>query len=246
MDTGLPGILEVKEEQASFFEGSALKALQFNPPFDYLVFIERDADKVAHLKALTAEYGNKVLIMNDDANKALQRICAVGDWRGTRTGRATRAVVFLDPYGMQVDWETIEAIARTGGIDMWYLFPSGLGVNRMIAKRRERLTPGWELRLDRCLGDTGWREAFYKSTVTPGLFGDIEREEKIATIDEIEAYFLDRLRSVFPHVAPNALAIRNSKGYKMFSLCFAASAEKGGDTAVKIANHLLRGGLKKA
>ena len=30
-----------------------------------------------------------------------------------------RAVLFLDPYGMQVEWTTIEAIARTGAIDLW-------------------------------------------------------------------------------------------------------------------------------
>jgi hypothetical protein len=35
-------------------------------------------------------------------------------------------VLFLDPYGMQVDWTTIEAIARTKAIDLRVLFPLGI------------------------------------------------------------------------------------------------------------------------
>ena len=34
-----------------------------------------------------------------------------------------RAVLFLDPYGMQVEWATIEAVAKTKAIDLWLLFP---------------------------------------------------------------------------------------------------------------------------
>ncbi|GAI54351.1 unnamed protein product, partial [marine sediment metagenome] len=45
-----------------------------------------------------------------------------------------RAVLFLDPYGMQVNWETIKAIANTEAIDLWYLFPFGIGVNRLLQK----------------------------------------------------------------------------------------------------------------
>jgi len=38
-----------------------------------------------------------------------------------------RGVIFLDPYGMEVSWETVEAIARTEALDCWYFFPlSGL------------------------------------------------------------------------------------------------------------------------
>lgn len=33
--------------------------------------------------------------------------------------------MFLDPYGMQVERETIDTIARTKAIDTWLLFPLG-------------------------------------------------------------------------------------------------------------------------
>lgn len=46
--------------------------------------------------------------------------------------------MFLDPYGMQVDWATIEAIAKTKAIDLWILFPLG-HIFQVLTKRSERL-----------------------------------------------------------------------------------------------------------
>ena len=39
--------------------------------------------------------------------------------------------MFLDPYRMQVNWETMESIAETEAIDLWILFPLGT-INRML------------------------------------------------------------------------------------------------------------------
>jgi three-Cys-motif partner protein len=49
-----------------------------------------------------------------------------------RDWQKERAVVFLDPYGMQVEWSTIEALAPTKGIDLWNLLPLGMGVARLL------------------------------------------------------------------------------------------------------------------
>ena len=46
-----------------------------------------------------------------NANLEIQNLCNK-DWR------SRRAVLFLDPYGMQVEWKTIEAIAATKAIDL--------------------------------------------------------------------------------------------------------------------------------
>ena len=81
-----------------------------------------------------------------------------------------RAVLFLDPYGMQVDWTTIEAIARTKAIDLWVLFPLGIGVNRLLTKSGD-IPDSWRRRLDLLLGTEDWYEEFYRSESTPTLFG---------------------------------------------------------------------------
>jgi three-Cys-motif partner protein len=66
-------------------------------------------------------------VQTSDANQAVHGFCAGTDWS------KTRAIMFLDPFGNQVNWETIQVIASTRAIDLWYLFPAHLGVNRQIA-----------------------------------------------------------------------------------------------------------------
>jgi hypothetical protein len=43
-------------------------------------------------------------------------------------------VLLLDPYGMHVEWETIEAVAKTKANDRWLLVPLGMGMNRLAPK----------------------------------------------------------------------------------------------------------------
>lgn len=103
-------------------DGSARRALAIDPPFNTYTFIELRAKKLAALKALEAEYpGKSINVIRDDANAALKTLCEKYAWRNER------AVLFLDPFGMHVEWTTLQAIAKTGAIDVWYLFPySGL------------------------------------------------------------------------------------------------------------------------
>jgi len=72
----------------------------------------------------------KIDLINTDANSWIIDRCNNYKWQNNR------AVLFLDPYGMQVNWETIKAIANTEAIDLWYLFPFGIGVNRLLKKDR--------------------------------------------------------------------------------------------------------------
>jgi three-Cys-motif partner protein len=114
-------------------DGSARRALKINPPFGKFCFIELKARKLAALKALQTEFPDKSIeIIQDGANIALKTICERYDCRNSR------AVLFLDPFGMHVEWLTLEAIAKTGAIDVWYLFPdsslyrqAGIGNSRL-------------------------------------------------------------------------------------------------------------------
>ncbi|WP_322488470.1 three-Cys-motif partner protein TcmP [Chloroflexus sp.] len=150
------------------------------------------------------------------------------DWR------KTRAVVFLDPYGMQVEWSLIEAIAATQAIDLWLLFPLGMAVNRLLT--RDRPPPReWQQKLDRFFGTSDWFERFYK--VHLDLFGNAHVSKQVSW-REISEFFNERLQGLFPAVAqPRVLA--NSLGNPLYLLCFAAGNQKGGPIALKIADHIL-------
>lgn len=117
-------------EPQALLEGSASLALKTIPRFDRYIFIERRADRCAQLEALRIEFPHlaaDITIQQGDANAEIQGLCA-------RNWQSHRAVLFLDPYGMQVEWTTITAIAATEAIDLWVLWPLGVGVNRLLTR----------------------------------------------------------------------------------------------------------------
>ena len=94
-------------------------------------------------------------------------------------------MLFLDPYGMQVDWTTIQAIARTRAIDLWYLVPAGIGIGRLIP-RSGNVDARWAERLDRMLGERGWQRRFLRERHLRSLFGEsVQIKTKHTTIDQI-------------------------------------------------------------
>jgi three-Cys-motif partner protein len=229
----VPDLME--NEPQELLEGSARRALRVQPSFDGYIFIERHAGRRAQLEQLKTEFpnqANSIQVRGGDANVQLQDICRVS-WA------KRRAVLFLDPYGMQVDWSTIEAVARTAAIDMWLLFPLGIGVNRLL-KRDADIPAAWRDRLTALLGTADWFDEFYGTETTTDLFGERHtRTVKKASTETIGKYFVDRLKTVFPAVADRPRILSNSRGSPLYLLCFAAGNRKGAPIALKIANHLL-------
>jgi three-Cys-motif partner protein len=225
-------------EPQAFLDGSTRLALKTEPRFDRYVFIERNAERCKQLEALKFEFphlASDIQIRCGDANTEIQDLCRK-DWT------SHRAVLFLDPYGMQVEWQTIEAIAGTKAIDLWLLFPLGIGVNRLLTKSGE-IPESWRRRLDLLLGTRDWYEEFYRVESTPTLFGDADRVVK-ATTETIGRYFNERLKSVFAAVAEEPKVLRNSTNCPLYLLCFAVGNEQGAPVALRIANHLLKKGVQ--
>jgi three-Cys-motif partner protein len=143
---------------------------------------------------------------------------------------------------MQVEWKTIEAIAGTKAIDMWLLFPLGIGVNRLLTKSGE-VPESWRKRLNLLLGNETWYDEFYRVERERTLFGEADQVVK-ATTETIGRYFNERLKSVFPAVAGEPRVLRNSANCPLYLLCFAAGNENGAPIALRIANHLLTKGVQ--
>ena len=128
-------------------DGSARIALGLQDPFDKYLFIDKSRSRVGELKA-TIERDHGALFprcdfKHGDANAVLKTWCNERDWT------KERAVVFLDPYGMQVEWSTVETLAATKAIDLWYLFPLGVGAARLL-KHDGKIDESWQKRLDLC------------------------------------------------------------------------------------------------
>jgi three-Cys-motif partner protein len=186
-------------------KGSAQIALELTPSFDRYKFIEKRADFARELEGLHDRYpalSPRIDIVHGEANSTLQLWCQRTNWD------TNRAVVFLDPYGMQVEWDTIAAIAKTEAIDLWILFPLGQAVNRVLT-RNSPPEGGWADRLTKMFGTTEWKEAFYRPRRQLSLFGEDGGLAKEANFEQIGAFFVKRLSTVFAKVADNPLPLVN-------------------------------------
>lgn len=217
--------------------GSARIALETEPPFHRYILIEKSLNRISALDSLRSEFpgcANKIEIVNGDANAAIKEICTWQNW-GKR-----RAVLFLDPYGAQVEWNTIQAIAANGKIDLWYLF-SYIAVNRMT-RRDGKIPQSWQRTLDSLFGDRGWREEFYVDSRQSDLF-DEPGKEKSTSPERVEQYIIKRLRTACPPsgVANRGLKLTNSRGNCMYILLFACTNEnpRAQKLALKVAEPLL-------
>lgn len=217
----------------SFLAGSARRALEVKRPFPNYVFIEADKRSFAELKKLKDEFPDRnIKCINKEANESVRNICEETNWK------ENRALVFLDPYGMEVDWTTIELIARTQAIDLWLLFPIGMGVNRLL-KKDGKIPTSNRMKLDQFFGRPDWFDEFYQLARQTSLFGENDELEKIDDIfTEIEQYFLNCLGNCFAFVAKNPFPLRNSKNSLMYLLCFAAG-NPNAPKALEIAEDIL-------
>jgi three-Cys-motif partner protein len=222
-------------EVEAFLDGSARIALQVEPRFGRYIFIERSGKKAAELEKLCDEFPDlrdDITIERKEANAYLQDLCLNRSWS------KHRGVLFLDPFGMQVSWLTIEAIARTRAIDTWILFPVS-AVNRLLMRNGE-IPDAWRRRLDMTFGEPGWFDEFFPEDHS-GLFGeDCVVRRKTADMASIGKYFNGRLASVFADVAKHPYTLKNTHGAPLFLLCFAASNPYAAKTAIKIAQDILR------
>jgi three-Cys-motif partner protein len=220
--------------------GSAKIAIDVSPAFDRLVFMDKRPKHIAALSDLRAANASRnISVVPGDANAEIMKL--LGE---QKTWTGTRAVMFLDPYGMSVDWRTLEAISKTEAIDVWYLV-SLSGLFRQATRDAEDLHATKRAALTRMIGTPEWETDWYAMSRRTNLFGDTdERLARTAEVDDMERYFRARLAGLFPAVlAP--LRLNDDRGIPQFALFFAISNPK--TTAIglasRIAGHILKSGI---
>src|ERR1700732_3227073 len=176
--------------EVEFLKGSPRIALDIANPFNSYIFVERDPQRIAELNELKAEYAltRAVTIQEGDANAALQAWLASGiDWQHHR------AVVFLDPFGMQVPWSTIEALAKTKSIEVIINFPLGMAIQRLLTKSGD-IPRGWQVSLDTFFGSKDWHALVYEAKAD--LFGPTRSKVGASGMNLLE-WYRRRLRGIF-------------------------------------------------
>lgn len=211
--------------------------------FDRYVFGDINKTNIASLRtAIAADRAAGLLLPPDQTIRVVRQdanALIVDECVELSKGDLRRAVMFIDPFGMALDWISVEKIAATGKVDLWLLIPTSLGTGRLIPKEGA-IPPSWVRKLDRFWGGEAWREAFRPQQT--GLFGAAEVRD--ADARRIEAYALDRLRETFgaDNVHPKGLSLRGGKSNRGFLLTFACANRSRGaySKALNIAGHILR------
>lgn len=222
------------EEDASYLAGSPRVALEIEHQFTHYIFLELDPIRIAQLEDLKQEFSTssaEILIRKKDCNTYLRELLD-----RSRKWNRWRGVVFLDPFGMQVPWETIVKIGETRAIEVIINFPLGMAIQRLL-KRSGDFTDRERQRLDDYFGTDEWMDLIY--TRQTDMAG--ERIDKIReSSDVLVRWYRQRLKGIFGYVS-EAREIQSTRGRPLYYLIFAGPNETGS----RIASHVLKQGARR-
>ncbi len=205
--------------------------------FDHYHFNDINPEHCLALKEIRDRNpGKSINVTCTDANDFVMEFCKKLAWND-------RVVLFIDPYATELKWETLKAIAATGKIDLWLLFPFA-DFSRLIPK--SGANPQWEKKITSMLGDSDWKLNAYRESetpATPDLFGE-ESESKEQRVDQgaLQQYITERLSKIFTYTS-QPLPLKNSKNSTLFLLYFSVSNKSG--KAIGLAKRISNSILKK-
>lgn len=235
-DTPLYTQLSLTEEEVNLYQGSAERVLsnKDNLLFNYYYFIDLKEESIKKLKVKLAPFQSKI------QNEFQYRSGDCNQWI-TKLGVAMKkrknefaSLVFLDPFGMQINWDSIASLKETR-TDIWILVPTGVIVNRLLDKAC-KLKHTAKLQSFFGLSEEEIKKEFYQKTTQNTLFGKEEITTKIAKpIEKIANLYVKQLGTIWKYVSDKPLKLVNSRGVPIFHLVFASNNA----TALKIAKQII-------
>ena len=224
------------QEIADFYTGSAQLAVDVkDKPFDHLLLIEKNPSRCIDLEKIRDSNSNrKIVVENGEANRVL---------RNQRFSNSSRGVIFLDPFGVEVEWKTIEAIKKYGIFDVWLLFPTS-AIARLMPTRRslEEISPANKSLLNRVFGGTQWIE-LYPQSETVDLFNDHHSQHiRHKGVAQILTLYKRGLMELFKDgFLDEPCTLYNSKNSPLFELffCVGNPSPRARELGKRFASHLI-------
>lgn len=234
----LDGLSPPVADTDAIIVGSAIRALGVNPPFHKYLLNDTKQSNVDALRSSIRDdfphLADRVEITRLDANEMLRKLCASQDWN------ETRAVVFLDPFGLQINYETLELLGRTKAVDVWYLVPV-FAMYRQVSGDGQ-IHPDGGPRVDAALGTTVWRQVAVIEEESTDLFSQPQfRSARAVDIAWFEKVAKERISAAFGgRVLDDTLPLGRN-GVQEFSLMFAwANPSEKAKLAAKLAKAVLK------
>lgn len=207
-----------KDDRERLIEGSPLNALNIQHKFTEYHFVDIDPQKIRRLRELTADRpeSNTIRFYEGDANaKLVTDILPNFEYTSFK-----RALCILDPYGVDIEWNTIAAIGQAKTIDVYLNFPL-MDINRNAARKVIELSdPKQGAKLTKIWGDESWKALAY--TLQEQLF-DQPILIKVRGNETLKQGFMERLKrqAGFAYV-PEPILMTNYQGGHLYFLFFAS------------------------
>lgn len=223
----------VRRATGESIPGSVRNALDVDPAFNEYYFIDKDPAAVRRLRELTAGRPDVHVFEGDSNEVLLSEVFPRFSYE-----RRWRALCFLDPRDIGIDWDVVVRAGQMGSIELFITFMI-MDINRnLLLRAGPQLDPAERRRMRRFWGDESWDTLVYTETgIQSDLFGDehqrYSRHQPSAVVQE----YRRRLRDIagFEHV-PEPIPMRNETNADIYWLFFASNNEVG----AKIADHILR------
>ncbi len=229
---------ELYEEEMNVYKGSAERVVRLNKKFDEYYFIDTDKDALNNLKNKIEPYMDKNLkykFLSIDINHALDEFSKYLD-------NSKVALILLDPFGMQLNWDSIEKLknkndkSKDKKVDIWILLPSGVIINRLL-DREGKLKNIDKLQSFFGQNEDEIRDEFYKNKKENTLFGELEITQKISNpIQHIANLYIRKLKKIWTYVTEEPLILYNSNNVPIYHFIFASNNESAKDIANEIIN----------
>ncbi|MCL2220197.1 MAG: three-Cys-motif partner protein TcmP [Chitinispirillia bacterium] len=221
----------IEEADTEIYKGAAERVLELKKKFNYYYFIDLDEQSLKKLQERLTRFdmGPQLQFRAGDANKYIAELAAA-----LKRNKKFKALVLLDPFGMQINWESIELLRDTAS-DVWILVPSGVIINRLLDRKGE-LTNLKKLCSFFGMTEEEIRKEFYTEDVNNTLFGEeTVIQKKQDSIKKIADLYIKKLGYVWKYVTPKPLIMRNTKNVTIFHFVFASNNKTG----LQIANDII-------
>ncbi len=234
-----PGKARVSETQEVIL-GSPLIALRAEKPFTEYFFVDIDEKNSNALEKRCQAFikPEHIHIYTGDANSIVYEVVDYilsvdsefisGAWSSLN-------FAFVDPEGLELQWSTIEALARINKIDMLIYYPQ-MGITREMPKEIDQQPP---TPLDRFFGDQRWR-LMYKQKCT-----DSQRRHLAS---ELLDYYLQKIQSLgykareYQEIKEHSPLIRNrERNAPLYRLIFVSKHKRGHEFWEKISQRNVYG-----
>ena len=227
-------LFDITVEEEALYQGAAERVIRIEQRgFDYYYFIENDEASIKDLEEILSPINiEKKLNLQFYSGNANEYLNTLGDT--IKNNRNFSSLVLIDPFGMQVNWDSIKQLKDTR-TDLWILIPSGVIINRLLDSN------GKLPNIDKLVAFFGLpenelREYFYTQKTEYSLFDmDNEIKKKSEPIQRIAELYIRQLKTIFKEVTPKPLEMRNSRNVPIFHFAFASNNK----TALKIASDII-------